>query len=680
MRQATPVSPESLSGLREQVAGFYRNGAYRQAAQCLRRLEVLGDRSRGWWEYALMLAGALGEESIVETAARALESDRTALLRALKSAWHKAVSENHRELAKRISQRLWQLDPDDAHFRVLNLLDSLAAEDPLLTNLGELTAQPLPLKALSPELLMILIRALQRAGFDDDSGRMLDYLARKHPPETLEERARTAQLACDIKRPALALALTAGAADAKLRYLRSLACLQAMAWDELPLARLGSAELQAALDADPTWRPGMLFLALMMPGYTNADHLALARRAASGMQAGAPPPGHPRPQARPDRLRIGYLSGDFKKHPMSQLTCLMLEAHDRHRFEWCAFDNSRDDASPARQRILAAFDEVVAVRKLGTAALAQAIRDARIDVLVDLSGHTNDSRLDVLAHRPAPLQITWLGYPGTLGRGLADYMIGDFTAMPEAKDFDEALIRLPRSYMPCGEYPALVVPPDRSSQGLPEGLLVFACFNQQAKISEESFDDWCAMLRATPQSILWLSDESEVNRQTLMAAAAERGVAPGRLYWAQRVENAQHIQRIACADLVLDSHPYTMHTTAVDALSAGVPFLTYCGETVASRVSSSLLRTAGLGDCVCASRQEVVQRMVSLAADAPARVQLRARFFAARTASPLYDSLAFASLLETAYDRAYARWLEGRAPSVMNLEGGSTAASCESLD
>lgn len=659
---------ESIQALRERMTDCYGQEAYSKAAHYMHRLEVLGDRSKGWWMYALMLAGALGDASIVETSIRVLARDRKTLIRALKAAWSKAVSEHHLDLAKELSHRLLQFAPNDTDFRVLNLLEALNSDTLSHDTLKRLTSKPLPLGSLDPELLRTLIGALKRAGFTDDASRMLDYLITRHSPVEPAVCEQTALLAYNLKRYTVAMSLTADRPELRLRHIRSLACLQALAWDDLQQTQLSRAELHTLLEEDPDWQPAMLFHALMLPGYTNADHSALARRATSWMQAGGLTP-YVRPEKRPTRLRIGYLSGDFKKHPCNQLACPVLEAHDTSRFEIIAFDNSRDDESAERHRILAAFNEVVGARNLPIDSLARAIREAGIDILVDMSGHTGDSRVAVLAHRPAPVQITWLGFPGSLGGTLADYLVTDTHCVPDGmeEDFDESLIFLPVTYLPGGEYLPALSTVTRQSQGLPEQALIFACFNQFSKISNETFDCWIEILQAVPGSILWLLEGDELGRERLQSAASQRGLDPSRLFWAERIEHALHVQRIACADLILDSHPYTMHVTAIDALAAGVPFLTFFGATKASRVSASLLHTAGLGDCVCANAEEYVRRVVALAENTSERLQLRVRFQAARVESPLFDSSSFARLLERAYDTAYERWLAGEAPSNMYL-------------
>lgn len=660
---------QRMGVLREEVKKHYAMGNYHMAKQALQGLAHLGGKDKAWWGYSLMLAGALGDAEAASSAIEVLASDPDSLLPALRNAWSNATAHKHWELAKPLGRRLYQLVPHDVNLRVLNLLDALDAGTSKHDDLKHLMAAPLPMATFSPEVLRRLIAALNTGGFNDDAGRMLDYLLLKHPPESATDKERTALLACQVKRYSQGMHLVADASSLSGRYLCSLASHLAMDWSSFKRSQLSSAELTALLDDEPEWQPAMLFRFLMLPGYSDADYLALSQRAAPLAQSEKRGQ-RIAPIARPQRLRVGYLSGDFKIHPSNYLACPVFEAHDKQRFEWLALDNSREDNSSERQRILACFDAVVPVRHLSTVALAQSIREANLDVLVDLSGHTTDNRIEVMALHPAPIQITWLGYPGGLGGHLADYMITDSVCARDGAeaDFGEALIRLPVSDRPGGECPDIIIAPARATQGLPEGKLVLACFNQQAKITEGSFDLWCELMRAVPDSVLWLIDEGKSGRMALQAAAQQRSVHPDRIIWAARVPNHEHLQRMACADLMLDTHPYTMHTTAVNTLAVGVPYLTYCGETLASRVSASLLLTAGLADCVCAGQDEYRQRLHEVASDAAKRAQLRQRFAAARAASPLFDSSRFASYLEQAYDQAYDRWLTGLPPQGITIK------------
>lgn len=668
----------SLQTLRSRVSNLYAAEKHVEARHVLSQLKQLGDQASGWWEYTLMTASALGDTSGVFDAISALESNPQALARALDVAYANARKHGHAELARQMARRAGEVLPDSVHFRMINLFDALHHGDSSSAQLRQLTAQPLPLAIINTDVLRRLIRALNQAGFAEDATRLLDYIAQKRPPANLDEQRLQIELALYLRHWQLAWRSSQGSSDAIMRHYHGLACLCLLDWRGLSCTAHQASEWPSLLLSQPQWCPPIPFLLLMMPEYSNATHRLLARRTASTY---VPPASmlvvaHSRPATRPVRLRVAYLSGDFKRHPTSQMLAPVLERHDRKRFEWLALDNAREDGSEQRQRTLRAFDRVVSVRHLNAAELAQTIRQAGVDVLVDLSGHTTDNRLDALALHPAPVQITWLGFAGGVGGGLVDYLITDTVCAPEGadSDFDEALIRLPVSDRPGGEYPACVTPPSRLTQGLPECALVLACFNQHAKISEASFVSWCALLRAVPNSVLWLADEGPVNRQTLEAAAQRQGVTPDCLFWANRLPHAAHLQRIACADLILDTHPYNMHTTAVDALAAGVPYLTFCGETLAGRVSASLLHTAGLSDCVCTGPEEYLQRMTKLATNARQREHLRQRFHSARATSPLFDSRQMASYLEQAYDAAYGQWVSGSRPAAISILAAHTTS------
>lgn len=673
---ATLPRTQSLVALRQKVAKLYTAGDFNSAKQALEGLERLGGQDKAWWEYSLMLAGALGDAESANSAIEVLASDPDSLLPALRNAWSNATAHKHWELAKPLGRRLYQLVSHDVNLRVLNLLDALDAGTSKQDDLKQMMAEPLPMATFSTEVLRRLIAALNTGGFNDDAGRMLDYLLVKYPPDTTADKERTALLACQVKRYAQAVRLVADTSSLSGRYLCSLSSHLAMDWPSFKRSQLSRAELTALLGNEPDWQPAMLFRFLMLPGYSDADYLALSQRAAP-LAKPEKRCQHIAPMTRPQRLRVGYLSGDFKIHPCTYLVTPVFESLDKRRFEWIAVDNSREDNSLERQRILSCFDAVIPARHLGTVELAQRIRVAKIDVLVDLSGHTTDNRLDVMALHPAPIQITWLGYPGGLGGELADYIITDTISAPQGADadFGEVLIRLPVSDRPGGDRTvALSSPPPRAKLGLSEGILVLACFNQQAKITESTFDIWCELMREVTDSVLWMIDEGESGRLALQAALKQRGVNSDRLIWADRIPHQQHLQRMACADLMLDTHPYTMHTTAVDTLTCGVPYLTYCGETLASRVSASLLHTAGLADCVCSGVDEYRQRLLLTATDPAYRAQLRQRFEAARTKSPLFDSRRFASYLEQAYDRAYGRWLGGLSPAPFTIEAQSISS------
>lgn len=353
------------------------------------------------------------------------------------------------------------------------------------------------------------------------------------------------------------------------------------------------------------------------------------------------------------RLRIGYLSADLHTHATAYLAAGLFEQHDRRHFEVIAYSTGPDDRSPMRSRLTRAFDRFVDLSHAPPAAVAQAIRDDGVDVLVDLKGHTQDATPIVLAHRPAPIQVHYLGYPGTLEGGLCDYLIGDAIVTPpeHAADYAEAIVTLPGSYQVNDRARPIADTPSRVAVGLPPSGLVFACFNQTYKINPQVFDAWASILRAIDRSVLWLlarrADEPAVAH--LRGEAKARGVDPARLVFALHRPNADYLALYRHADLFLDTWPYNAHTTASDALWAGCPVLTMRGETFAGRVAASLLTAVGLRELVTGSVAEYVARALSLARDPDERERLRTHLAGPGRASPLFDTAATTRALERAY-------------------------------
>ena len=667
-------SDAKAQALREKVALLYARSSYHQAAQVMGELEALGDHSCAWWAYSLRISAALGDHGVFTASLAALGKEPLVLVKGLRAAWANATAGEHAELADRIAQELLRLAPADSGFQALGLIHALQHGLPFEAQLERLLAQPGQLAALDAPVLAQLIRALHHVGSLKTANQLFNDVLQDAPALTEQALEIRVILALDIKQYGHALSLTVGLQAPRLRYLRSLACAQTLAWVQLAQCQLTPLELGLLLQSDPSWRPHMPYLLAHVPGYDDATLRALSLRAGQSLLTGqrakprtTTPEG--RPTVRPQRLRIAYLSGDFRGHPVAQLLAPVLEAHDKTRFEWFALDNSRDDGSAQRQRILTAFDRVIPIRHLGERAVAQILASEKIDILVSLGGGMVDGREKLLAHSAVPVHMAWMGFPGSLGPPYVDYTVTDAIALPQAVRpvYAEAVVYLPVADRPGGELPALRAAPARRAQGLPEGAVVLACFNQHNKISAATFAGWCALLQADARSVLWLTVPSGALRHTVLQAAAGHGIGAERVFWVERLPLALHMERIACADLILDCHPFTMHATAVNALAAGVPFLTYRGRTSLGRVSASLLQTAGLGDCVCADEQDYLRRMQVLVGDAQARAGLRQRFAAARTESPLFDSRAYAVYLEKAYDKAHARWAAGLAPADIHL-------------
>jgi predicted O-linked N-acetylglucosamine transferase (SPINDLY family) len=305
-------------------------------------------------------------------------------------------------------------------------------------------------------------------------------------------------------------------------------------------------------------------------------------------------------------------------------------------------------------------------------AMAAAIRERDIDILVDVKGATYGSVMQVMAHRPAPLQVNWLGFPGTSGADYIDYLIGDaiVTPLQHAAHFSERIAQMPLCYQPNDSCRALPQPQPRTAWGLPEHALVLCGFHQSYKISREVFDSWCRLLHALPDAVLWLLCWNANVQAALTSAAAARGIDPARLVFAPRLPADQHLSRLAAADLYLDTWPCNAHTTASEALWAGVPPVTLIGVTFAQRVAASLLYASGLPELVCTDVAHYEQTVLQLAAQPARRRALRERLVAQRRGHPLFDGVRFARDIEALYERMWARAVAGLPPEQLAAQPG----------
>lgn len=406
-----------------------------------------------------------------------------------------------------------------------------------------------------------------------------------------------------------------------------------------------------------------------LPGIGDAEQLLLANAylAKRERAKGVPPAPEFTPLPRQNRrLRIGILSADFRTHPVAQLSVEIFERIDRSRFELIGYDLAEEHKSLLRQRILAAMDEVVAARELSDAELAEKIRGDAIDILIDLQGDTSDTRVWLMRERLAPIQVGWLGFAGTMGKGINDYILADQHVLPP-KSFDhvaEQPVWLPHTYFPNDPARQPLPAPPRITQDLPEDALVFCCFNGQYKITREIFLAWCEILRRSPGSVLWLRKEDEQVMAHFRKVAEEHGLDPGRLIFAPRTATQiEHLTRLQCADIALDTRPYNAHTTNIDALWAGVATITLPGDSMTSRAGASVLHTIGLTEWIASSVEDYIAKAVQLAND-PAQLQvLKARLSELRTSSVLYDAQTFTRGLEAALDAMYARFEQGLPPA-----------------
>ena len=366
-------------------------------------------------------------------------------------------------------------------------------------------------------------------------------------------------------------------------------------------------------------------------------------------------------QAHAGRLRLGYLSADFHTHATSQLMVQLLEAHDRAAFEVHLFSTGPDDASALRGRIERACEHFVDLRGLPAPAMAERVRAAGIDILIDLKGATFDTLLPVLAHRPAPLQVTWLGFPGSTGAPFIDYLIGDpqVTPLAHADHFSEKIAQLPQCYQPNDAHREWPQPTPRAELGLPEFALVLCAFHQSYKISPAVFDTWCELLHELPQAVLWLLHWNTNVEQALRQAAAQRGIDSQRLHFAPVVPLTEHLARLASADLYLDAWPCNAHTTAGEALWMGVPVVTLTGPTFAQRVGASLLTSVGLPGLITHDVAAYRRRVVDLAAKPSELLALRLHLAQPWRTKPLFDGAQRARELEALLQRMWQRAVSG---------------------
>lgn len=351
----------------------------------------------------------------------------------------------------------------------------------------------------------------------------------------------------------------------------------------------------------------------------------------------------PRPAAEQGRrLRIGYLSNDFYNHATALLLVELLELRDQSRFEVIGYSTDNfDDGTRIRNRILSAFDTCYDIKSTNDEEAAKKIKADGIDILVDLKGFTLGARTEIVARHPAPIQVNYLGYPGTMGAPFVDYILADAFVIPRDRDtdFDEAVVRLPDCYQPNDRKRVIWPEPySRASCGLPEHGFVFCSFNAPYKITPDMFDIWMRLLQRVPGSVLWLLEGTVTGNANLHLEALTRGIAPERVILAAKLPTEKHLARARVADLFLDSFPVTAHTTASDALWSGLPVLTCPGRSFVSRVCGSLLHAIGLPDLIASDLADYEDKAVALATDPAALAGIRARLAANRLTTPLFDS------------------------------------------
>ena len=371
------------------------------------------------------------------------------------------------------------------------------------------------------------------------------------------------------------------------------------------------------------------------------------------------------------RIRIGYFSMDFREHPVSTLIADLIERHDRTQFEIFGFSLGVDTRDSMRQRLELAFDKLYDVRSFSDAEIVGFSRSEQIDIAIDLGGFTQDSRPQIFASRVAPLQISYLGYPGTMGTQAIDYLIADSILIPKNSRsyYSEKIIYLPNCYQ-ANDTKRKISDEifTREQLGLPAKEFIFCCFNNNWKITPETFDLWAQILRLVDNSILWLFEDNSLAASNIRTEAKNRGLHPDRIVFAKFMNHASHLARYKAADLFLDTFPYNAHTTASDALWAGTPVLTLEGKSFSGRVAASLLTNVRLPELITQSTDEYVSRAIELANNRQKLISIKRVLHENRSTSPLFNILRFVKDIESSYQKIYHRYHSGLPPDHIYFE------------
>lgn len=422
----------------------------------------------------------------------------------------------------------------------------------------------------------------------------------------------------------------------------AMAALNLCDWDRVD--RIG-AEMERRIQAGESVPPWVLL------GYSADENLQ--RRCAADVIARRFPQ-LPSPLAtapyRHDKIRLAYISSDVGHHPVATHIVQLIESHDRARFEVTGVGTNADDGSAQRKRLVKAFDRFIDAHGQAPSAIAMELRALEIDILVDLNGHTKDDNFDVLSHRPAPVQASWLGYAGTTAAPFVDYMIADHVVAPDPAAFSEKLALLP-CYFPNDTSRVLGQAPSRAQASLPDDAFVFCCFNANWKITRPVFAIWMRLLAQLPGSVLWLKQPGEKAKANLLAAAQSSGIDPSRLVFAEPAALPQHLARHQLADLFLDTLPYNAHATGCDALWAGLPLLTQRGTAFAGRVCASLLTALGLPGLIAETAAGYEATALALARDPERLEDMRAQLAARRTTSVPFDTPRLTREIEALYEK-----------------------------
>ena len=375
--------------------------------------------------------------------------------------------------------------------------------------------------------------------------------------------------------------------------------------------------------------------------------------------------------AKKKRIRIAYFSPDFRNHAVSFLTSELFEIHDRDNFEIFAFSLYKAPiGDETNLRLRKVFDRFIDVDNMSDIGIAQLAREMEIDIAIDLAGHTQYSRTGIFSYRAAPVQVNWLGYPGTIGANFIDYIVADKTLIPEQSQqfYSEKVVYLPSSYQ-ANDRKRLISDRKftREELGLPGNGFVFCCFNNNFKILPVTFDRWMQILKAVEGSVLWLFQDNSWAVENLKKQAEKQGIAADRLVFAERLAPPEHLARHRQADLFLDTFPYNAHTTASDALWTGIPVLTLKGQSFPSRVAASLLNAIGLPELITNTQEEYESLAIDLATNHQKLADIKLKLANNRLTTPLFNTPLFTKNLEAAYIKMYEQYQADLGPEHISI-------------
>ncbi|MCG3771255.1 MAG: TPR repeat-containing protein YrrB [Nitrosomonadaceae bacterium] len=374
---------------------------------------------------------------------------------------------------------------------------------------------------------------------------------------------------------------------------------------------------------------------------------------------------------RSNKIRIGYFSADFRNHAVSLLAAELFEIHDRSRFELIAFSFGADTNDAMRKRVMAAFDKFIDVTSQPDSAVAILARSLKIDIAIDLGGHTGNNRMGIFSYRAAPIQVGYIGYPGTSGADYIDYLIADKTIIPKhsQQHYVEKIEYLPNSFQVNDRKRVISGKKfTREELGLPVEGFVFCCFNSSYKITPHVFDSWISILNSVTGSVLWLSEANQTAVVNLRKEAEKRGLDPQRLVFAKRMQLPEYLASYQIADLFLDTLPYNAGATASDALWAGLPVITCIGESFASRMAASLLTAINLPELITNTRAEYGILAIELATNRVKHQNIKNKLAANRLTTPLFDTPLFTRHIEDAYTEMYERYQNDLLPDHIEIK------------